>query len=146
MTVCTFSTSLPGTFFPLFPLDPFSLPPPPPLTPLISVSGEGFLGLASILIAQYKPTKRFTVVRHIDLELLSPDQLEDVQHEMKVSQLFSHLNITCYLTSFLVGQHLWAVQPLMHYGTYICVCMQVCMCVYAWWLCGVVFVSLALRA
>ena len=80
------------------------------------VAGEGFLGLANILIAQYKPALQFAVVRHIDLESLSLEQLEDVQREMQVSQLLSHPNVTCYLTSFMVGTYLWAVQPLMHYG------------------------------
>lgn len=78
--------------------------------------GEGFLGFANILIAQYKPCKLFTVIRHIDLEVLSTEQLEEVQKEMKLSQLLSHSNIACYLSSFVVGTHLWAVQPLMHYG------------------------------
>ncbi len=56
------------------------------------------------------------MVRHIDLELLSFQQLDEVQHEIKISQLLHHQNIACYLTSFVVDAHLWAVQPLMHYG------------------------------
>ena len=72
--------------------------------------------MATILIAKYKPLKLFTVIRHINLELLGSDQLEEVQEEMKLSKQLHHQNITCYLTSFVVGVHLWAVQPLMHYG------------------------------
>lgn len=81
-----------------------------------TLTGVGFLGVASILIAQYKPLQLFTVVRHIDLEVLSTEQLEELQQEMKLSQQLAHANIACYLTSFVVGIHLWAVQPLMHYG------------------------------
>lgn len=83
---------------------------------LLLYAGIGFNGLARILIAKHKPTEFFNTVRHINLELLSSEQLEEVQQEMKLSQLLHHHNIACYLTSFVVGVHLWAVQPLMHYG------------------------------
>jgi len=79
-------------------------------------SGVGCFGAATILIAQHKPCHLFTVLRSIDLELLTVPQLEEVQHEMKLSQLLLHSNITCYICSFVVGTKLWAVQPLMHYG------------------------------
>lgn len=69
-----------------------------------------------ILIAKHKPTNFFNTVRHINLELLTSEQLEEVQQEMKLSQLLHHHNIACYLANFVVGVHLWAVQPLMHYG------------------------------
>ena len=78
--------------------------------------GVGFQGQASILITKYKPIELFTVVRHINLEALSMEQIEEVQNEMKLSQLLSHYNIACYLANFVAGSHLWAVQPLMHYG------------------------------
>lgn len=89
-------------------------------------AGVGFLGQATILIAQYKPLRLFTVVRHINLEALTAEQLEEVQQEMKLSQQLSHHNVACYLTSFVVGVHLWAVQPLMHYGK---LCVRACVCV-----------------
>lgn len=86
-------------------------------------SGVGCFGAATILIAQHKPCHHFTVLRSIDLELLTVSQLEEVQHEMKLSQLLLHPNITCYICSFVVGTKLWAVQPLMHYGKWMrCVC------------------------
>ena len=62
------------------------------------------------------------------------EQLEEVEHEMKISQLLHHSNIVCYLTSFVVGTHLCAIQPLMHYGVCVCTCMcvcQVCVVMYA---------------
>ena len=61
------------------------------------------------------------------------EQLEEVEHEMKISQLLHHSNIVCYLTSFVVGTHLCAIQPLMHYG--VCVCVHVCAYVKFVWLC-----------
>ena len=82
----------------------------------------GFSGLASIFIAKYRPLDLFTVVRHINLEVLTLDQIDEVQHEMKLSQLLCHQNIACYLANFVAGVHLWAVQPLMHYGMSVCVC------------------------
>ena len=78
--------------------------------------GVGCFGVATILIAQHKPSRLFTVLRSIDLELLTISQLEEVQHEMKLSQLILHRNIACYICSFVVDTKLWAVQPLMHYG------------------------------
>lgn len=79
-------------------------------------AGVGFSGQASILITRYKPLHLFTVVRLINLESLTVEQMEEVQHEMKLSQQFCHRNVACYLANFVVGVHLWAVQPLMHYG------------------------------
>lgn len=81
--------------------------------------GVGCFGAATILIAQHKPCHLFTVLRSIDLELLTVPQLEEVQHEMKLSQLLLHPNITCYICSFVVDTKLWAVQPLMHYGKWV---------------------------
>ena len=78
--------------------------------------GVGCFGAASIFISQHIPSKMFTVLRLIDLETLSAGQLEDVQNEMKLSQLLHHCNIAKYLCSFVVGSKLWAIQPLMHYG------------------------------
>ena len=83
---------------------------------LLYCIGVGFSGRAVILITRYKPLHLFTVVRCIDLETLSTDQMEEVQQEMTLSQQLSHKNIACYLSNFVVGIHLWAVQPLMHYG------------------------------
>lgn len=83
---------------------------------LYCLPGVGFSGMSTILIAQYKSLQLFTVLRHINLEALASEQLEEIQQEMKLSQLLSHHNITCYLGSFVVGVHLWAIQPLMHYG------------------------------
>ena len=78
--------------------------------------GVGCFGAASIFISKHIPSKMFTVLRLIDLEALSAGQLEDVQNEMKLSQLLHHCNIARYLCSFVVGSKLWAIQPLMHYG------------------------------
>ena len=76
----------------------------------------GCFGAASIFISQHIPSKMFTVLRLIDLEVLSATQLEDVQSEMKMSQLLQHSSIAGYLCSFVVGSKLWAIQALMHYG------------------------------
>ena len=56
------------------------------------------------------------MLRLIDLERLSSSQMEDVQNEMKLSQLINHTHVARYLCSFVVGTKLWALQPLMHYG------------------------------
>ena len=82
------------------------------------IIGVGCFGAASIFISQHVPSKIFTVLRLIDLEILSAGQLEDVQNEMKLSQLLLHSNIARYLCSFVVGTKLWAIQPLMHYGKF----------------------------
>ena len=83
---------------------------------MIFISGVGCFGAASIYISQHTPSKVFTVLRLIDLEVLKSSQLEDVQNEMKISQTLNHVNIVRYICSFVVGSKLWAVQPLMHYG------------------------------
>lgn len=79
--------------------------------------GVGCAGIASILIAKHRPSQAFVVVRLIDLESISFQRLDEVQHEIKISHLVNHQNIACYVTSFLVDTYLWAVQPLMHYGS-----------------------------
>ena len=78
----------------------------------------GCFGAATISIAQHMPSHLFVVLRLVDLEILSATQLEDVQNEMKLSQMLQHENIAVFLTSFVVGSKLWAIQPLMHYGKY----------------------------
>lgn len=78
--------------------------------------GVGCFGAASIFITQHIPSKLFAVLRLVDLEVLSSAQLEDVQNEMKFSQMLQHPNIADYLHSFVVGSKLWAIQSLMHYG------------------------------
>lgn len=78
--------------------------------------GVGCFGAASIFITQHIPSKLFAVLRLVDLEVLSSAQLEDVQNEMKFSQMLQHPNIAGYLHSFVVGSKLWAIQSLMHYG------------------------------
>lgn len=79
--------------------------------------GVGCFGAATILIAQHKPQQMFTVLRLVDLEMLSVKQLDEVQNEMRLSNLFQHQNIAGYFCSFVVGPKLWAVQELMHYGS-----------------------------
>lgn len=76
----------------------------------------GCFGAATIFISQHTPSKKFTVVRLIDLEVLTACQLEDVQNEMKISNALHHINIVKYIGSFVIGSKLWAIQPLMHYG------------------------------
>ena len=90
------------------------------MTAVLSFIGVGCFGAASIFISQHIPSKMFTVLRLIDLEVLSAGQLEDVQNEIKLSQLLHHCNIAKYLCSFVVGSKLWAMQPLMHYGKCCC--------------------------
>lgn len=82
----------------------------------LPLPGVGCFGAASIYISQHIPSRMFTVLRLIDLEILSSCQLEDVQDEMKISQLLNHCNLAKYLCCFVVGSKLWAMQPLMHYG------------------------------
>ena len=79
--------------------------------------GVGCFGAATIFISQHIPCKMHVVLRLVDLEVLSGPQLEDVQSEMKLSQMLHHSNIAGYLCSFVVGQKLWAIQTLMHYGS-----------------------------
>lgn len=79
--------------------------------------GVGFFGTSSILIANHKPSGSFVVLRVTDMDTLSSDLLSAVVEEMKLSQLLRHPNIACYYGSFVVETKLWAVQPLMHYGS-----------------------------
>lgn len=89
-------------------------------TPFVCVHvGVGCFGAATILIAQHKPQQMFTVLRLVDLEMLSVKQLDEVQNEMRLSNLFQHQNIAGYFCSFVVGPKLWAVQELMHYGMFV---------------------------
>ena len=79
-------------------------------------TGVGCYGLASILLARHAPSRSFVVVRQVDLDPLTGEQLAEVQHEMKLSQLVSHPNIIGYHCSFVTGCKLWAIQSLTHYG------------------------------
>lgn len=79
--------------------------------------GIGCYGIANIQLSRHKPTNRIIVIRQFDLESLDTDKLEEVQNEMKYSSLLSHPNILSYHCSFVSDTLLWAIQPLMHYGS-----------------------------
>lgn len=78
--------------------------------------GEGCFANLDIVLAKEK-SAMIVVIRRYDLECLQFSQLLEVQHEMCVSQSLSHPNIVNYLTCFVTGCQLWAVEELMHYGS-----------------------------
>jgi serine/threonine protein kinase len=79
--------------------------------------GVGYYGTANILLARHKPTRLVLVIRQIDLEALNNDKLEEIEHEMQLSNMLIHPNVASYYCSFVSGPMLWAVQSLMHYGS-----------------------------
>ena len=88
---------------------------------LYQTIGMGYFGAVDIKLYYHVISKHPVVVREYNLEFLDQEQLQEVQNEIVLSGTLSHLNIACYLNSFVWKHHLWVIQPLMHYGMCTCI-------------------------
>lgn len=84
---------------------------------LYQTIGMGYGGAVDIKLYYHVVSQQPVVVREYNLEFLNEEQLIEVQKEMMLSGTLSHPNVACYLNNFVWRQHLWVVQPLMHYGS-----------------------------
>lgn len=83
---------------------------------LFAVIGKGHTGTATISLAKHIPSDKLVAVRRVNLETWERD-LAYLQKELVLTQQLSHPNILPFYCSFIAQQELWAIMPLMAFGS-----------------------------
>ncbi|XP_065831065.1 STE20-related kinase adapter protein alpha-like [Oscarella lobularis] len=77
----------------------------------------GYDGATDVYLAHHVSSSLPLIVRRTNLEILSPENLEELQNELLVSGLLRHECIMPYYVNFVVSHQLWVVLPFMEFGS-----------------------------
>ncbi|XP_075749083.1 ste20-like kinase isoform X2 [Rhipicephalus microplus] len=83
---------------------------------LLSVIGRGLYSTAVVSLVKHIPSGHRLAVRRTNLEACSGN-FEQVQHEIFVVRQLRHENVIPYFCTLVKGSELWAVMPLLTYGS-----------------------------
>lgn len=83
---------------------------------LLSVIGRGFNSAAIVSLSKHIPTGHRLAVKRTNLDALGVD-ISQVEHEIWVTRQLRHENIIPYFCTFVKGNEIWAVMPVMTYGS-----------------------------
>ncbi|GFO39774.1 ste20-related kinase adapter protein alpha [Plakobranchus ocellatus] len=97
-------------------IDAAQVQPDPLQYELYAVIGKGHSNISTITLAKNTATDSLVAVKRVNLELW-PGELRYLQNEMAFTQMLSHRNVLPFYCSFISGQELWAVMPLMAFGS-----------------------------
>lgn len=97
-------------------LDSSLFKPDPLQYELCAVIGKGHCNSSTISLAKNLDTESLVALKRIDLEVWS-GELVYFQNEILFTRMLSHRNVLPFHCSFIYGQELWAVMPLMAFGS-----------------------------
>ncbi|KAH9509771.1 hypothetical protein Btru_045160 [Bulinus truncatus] len=83
---------------------------------LFAVIGKGHSGTSTISLAKHIPSDSLVAIKKINIEVWDKE-LSYIQNEIILTQLLSHQNLLPLHCSFVTGQELWTVMPLMAFGS-----------------------------
>ncbi|XP_050034629.1 STE20-related kinase adapter protein alpha isoform X1 [Dermacentor andersoni] len=83
---------------------------------LLSVIGRGLYSTAVVSLVKHIPSGHRLAVKRTNLEAWS-GTFEQVQHEIFVVRQLRHENVIPYFCTLVKGNELWAVMPLLTYGS-----------------------------
>lgn len=83
---------------------------------LLSVIGRGFNGGAIVSLTKHIPSGHRLAIKRTNLDSSVVD-VTQVQHEVLVTRQLRHENIIPYFCTFVRGCEIWAVMPVMTYGS-----------------------------
>ncbi|XP_059170007.1 STE20-related kinase adapter protein alpha-like isoform X2 [Physella acuta] len=83
---------------------------------LIVTIGKGHLNASTISLAKHKPSESLVAVKRINVEEWD-NKLSYLQNEIIITQQLSHPCLLPIHCSFISGQELWSIMPLMAFGS-----------------------------
>ncbi|XP_072174158.1 STE20-related kinase adapter protein alpha-like [Diadema setosum] len=83
---------------------------------LLTLIGRNFEGNAVVHIARHGPSGDLVAIRRINLEKMR-DGFVGLNQACQFSKLMQHEHIMSFHTSFVHGNELWVVMPLMEHGS-----------------------------
>ncbi|XP_077562037.1 ste20-like kinase isoform X1 [Haemaphysalis longicornis] len=83
---------------------------------LLSVIGRGLYGSTVVSLAKHIPSGHRLAVKRTNLEA-HPVDFSQVQHEVLVIRQLRHENVVPYFCTVVKGTELWAIMPLLTYGS-----------------------------
>uniref|UniRef100_A0A023GCK3 Putative ste20-like serine/threonine protein kinase n=1 Tax=Amblyomma triste TaxID=251400 RepID=A0A023GCK3_AMBTT len=83
---------------------------------LLSVIGRGLFSPTVVSLAKHIPSGHRLAIKRINLDACGVS-LEQVQHEVSVLRQLRHENVVPYFCTLVKGSELWAVMPLLTYGS-----------------------------